>query len=66
VTEAVPDGSVRFQKELNRSIGELEIIYKMIEKSERSKCVIEGIVPVSVGGVFCEGIETERLAKIAQ
>ena len=44
----------------------MEIINKMIEKGERSKRIIEGIVPVSVGGVFCEGIETERLAKIAQ
>jgi len=38
----------------------------MVEKGERSKRIIEGIVPVSIGGVFGKGIETERSAKIAQ
>ena len=66
MTEAVPGGSVRFQEELDRSFGELEGVDKMIEKCKRSKRIIEGIVPVSVGGVFCKGIESERLAKIAQ
>ena len=44
----------------------MELIDKMIEKSQRSKRIIEGIVPGFARSMVGKGIEAEGFAKIAQ
>lgn len=63
---AVPGAGVGAEEHLDRSIGKLELIDKVLEKGERGKCIVEGIVPAPIRGQGGELIESECGAEIAQ
>ena len=66
MTEAVPGSGVRFKENGDRLVSEIEFGDKVLEKGEGGKRIIQGIVPVAVGGVVGEAMESERSAEIAE
>lgn len=66
MTEAVPGGGVRFKENGDRLVRQTEFGNKVLEKGEGGKRIIQGIVPIAVGGVIGEICNFESGAEIAE
>ena len=62
----MPSGGVWFEEDLDGGIGEVEFRDKVLEKGEGGKGIVEGIVPISIGGVSGKVGEAEGGAEVAE
>ena len=66
MTGSVPDGGVRFEQNFDGQVAKIVLRNKVLEKGERGKRIVKGIVPGFRRCVLTEIVQPQRSAEVAK